>query len=228
MSPETLTKREEEIVLELLDGRRVKAIAEHFSLSPRTVRNHIKSVFEKVDVHSQAELIELGRTDPDRLNLTTTLNARSQLAFDDLNRRAENALQRLKSRIKDAYAGPPSLLQLRAAVRTALPLDAERQQDWKDFLELRARLDTKGEPASSIQQVVDEWRESSVEQIIRLQESGAVRRDLDPADVLRSIGAVALGAGTRLFGSESREAAERELRMLDAFVDALANSQHHE
>lgn len=225
MSPETLTKREQEIVLELLDGGRVNTIADQFALSPRTVRNHIKSVFSKVNVHSQSELIELGRTDPGRLNLTSALNSRSQLALEDLNRRAENALSRLKSRISDVYStGPPALDQLRAAVHAALPLDAERRQDWQDFLELKTRLDGRGEPASSIQQGVDEWRESFVEQITRLQEAGAIRRDLNPDDVLRSIGAVSLGAGTRLLGNQSNEAAERELRMLDSFVDALSDS----
>ncbi len=225
MPPETLTKRGQEIVLELLDGGRVNTIAAQFALSPRTVRNHIKSVFSKVNVHSQSELIELGRTDPGRLSLTSALNARSQVAFDDLSRRAENALARLKSRISDAYsAGPPALDQLRAAVHAALPLDAERRQDWQDFLELKTRLDGRGEPASSIQQGVDEWRESFVEQITRIQEAGAIRRDLNPDDVLRSIGAVSLGAGTRLLGNQSNEAAERELRMLDSFVDALSDS----
>ena len=225
MSPETLTKREQQIVLELLDGGRVNTIADQFALSPRTVRNHIKSVFSKVNVHSQSELIELGRTDPGRLNLTSALNSRSQLALDDLSRRAEKALARLKSRISDAYStGSPSLDQVHAAVRAALPLDAERRQDWQNFLELKTRLDMRGEPASSIQQAVDDWRETFVEQITRLQEAGAIRRDLNPDDILRSLGAVSLGVGTRLLGNQSNEATERELKMLDSFVEALSDS----
>ena len=38
-----LTSREKEIVLELLEGGRVATIAELFGVSPRTVRNHLKS-----------------------------------------------------------------------------------------------------------------------------------------------------------------------------------------
>ena len=86
---ETLTKREQEIVLELLDGGRVNTIAEQFALSPRTVRNHIKSVFGKVNVHSQPELIELGGTDPERLNLTSALNSRSTLTNLPVNSNAQ-------------------------------------------------------------------------------------------------------------------------------------------
>ena len=49
-----------------------------------------------------------------------------------------------------------------------------------------------------------------------------LRADLDPTDVLRSVGALALGAGIRLLGNASPSAVEQELRMLGGFIDALA------
>ncbi len=54
-----LSSRELEIVRLLLQGRRVSHIAKQLFLSPNTVRSHLKSVFRKLDVHSQGELIEL-------------------------------------------------------------------------------------------------------------------------------------------------------------------------
>ncbi len=57
-----LSARERQIVALLLDGRRVPGIAEELDLSPHTVRNHLKSVFDKLGVHSQAELIERARS----------------------------------------------------------------------------------------------------------------------------------------------------------------------
>lgn len=54
-----LSPRELEIVRLLLQGRRVSHIAKQLFLSPNTVRSHLKSVFRKLDVHSQGELIEL-------------------------------------------------------------------------------------------------------------------------------------------------------------------------
>lgn len=53
-----LTPREREVLDALLRGKRVRGIATSLHLSPHTVRNHVKSLFFKLDVHSQEELIE--------------------------------------------------------------------------------------------------------------------------------------------------------------------------
>jgi DNA-binding NarL/FixJ family response regulator len=55
----TLSLREREVLRELLANRRVPTIAKSLGISPSTVRNHLKSIFQKVGVHSQAELIDL-------------------------------------------------------------------------------------------------------------------------------------------------------------------------
>jgi DNA-binding CsgD family transcriptional regulator len=57
-----LSAREWKILQEILAGRRVPMIASHLNLSQHTVRNHLKSVFRKLDVHSQSELVERYRT----------------------------------------------------------------------------------------------------------------------------------------------------------------------
>ncbi len=61
----TLTSREWEIVTRLLDGERVPAIASDMFVSQKTVRSHLSSVFSKLGIHSQAELIQKlrGRSD---------------------------------------------------------------------------------------------------------------------------------------------------------------------
>lgn len=217
-----LTKREKEVVLELLDGGRVATIAELFGLSPRTVGNHVKSAFSKLDVHSQPELIELARSDPSRLGLTEALRSRAQLAQSELESRCEQALQRMFARIEAAHRGPRRLSQLRAAVRAALPLDSERRRDWRDWLELKSRSDTDGTAVATTQHMIDEWRDSTTEVVASLQRTGAVRTDLEPREVLRSLGALALGAGTRLLGNASERSVAQELRMIDGFLDALA------
>jgi DNA-binding CsgD family transcriptional regulator len=58
-----LTTRELEIVTRLLEGDRPPAIAETLFLSQSTVRNHLASVFAKLDVNSQQQLLGLFRTD---------------------------------------------------------------------------------------------------------------------------------------------------------------------
>lgn len=54
-----LSPREREIVELLARGHRVATIAPRLYLSKHTVRNHLKSVFRKAGVNSQAELVEL-------------------------------------------------------------------------------------------------------------------------------------------------------------------------
>jgi len=223
MSHSELTKREKEVVLELLEGGRIATIAELFGVSPRTVSNHLKSSYRKLDVHSQAELIELARSEPQRLGLEERVGAPAQTSLGELETRCERARERLVARVEAAYVGPPALSQLREAVRAALPLDPERRRDWRDWLELRARSDAQGELVGDPQQGIEEWKGSNIDRVSRLQDAGLVRDDLDPEELLAAIGALAVGAGARLVGNASEVSAEKELRMLDTFIDSLGN-----
>ena len=54
----TLSEREREILSELAAGSRVPSIATRLFISPHTVRNHLKAIYRKLGVGSQAELIE--------------------------------------------------------------------------------------------------------------------------------------------------------------------------
>jgi DNA-binding CsgD family transcriptional regulator len=53
----TLTPREWEIVRRLADGDRVPLIVEDLGIAENTVRNHLKSIFRKLHVASQAQLV---------------------------------------------------------------------------------------------------------------------------------------------------------------------------
>jgi DNA-binding NarL/FixJ family response regulator len=52
-----LTPREREIASLIAGGNVVGDIAAQLKLSPNTVRNHVKSIFAKLNVHSQLELV---------------------------------------------------------------------------------------------------------------------------------------------------------------------------
>jgi DNA-binding CsgD family transcriptional regulator len=56
-----LTSREWAVLTRLLDGQRVTAIAADLYVSPSTVRNHLSSIYAKLGVHSQVDLIRLIR-----------------------------------------------------------------------------------------------------------------------------------------------------------------------
>ena len=61
-TPSHLTPREREVLDRLLDGERVHSIANELFVSKSTVRNHLSSIFKKVGVHSQDELIRRMRS----------------------------------------------------------------------------------------------------------------------------------------------------------------------
>jgi PAS domain S-box-containing protein len=64
-----LTPRELEIVRRVVTGDRVRAIAERLFLSQSTVRNHLSSVYRKLGVRSQQELVDRFRvTDPGQMD----------------------------------------------------------------------------------------------------------------------------------------------------------------
>jgi DNA-binding NarL/FixJ family response regulator len=52
-----LTKREEEVLGELVKGNSYKSTADHLSISIHTVRFHIRSMYEKLHVHSKSEAV---------------------------------------------------------------------------------------------------------------------------------------------------------------------------
>jgi DNA-binding NarL/FixJ family response regulator len=58
-----LTNREKEILGQLSKGRGLKIIAGELSISIDTVRTHIKNIYEKLQVHSQAEAVSKALND---------------------------------------------------------------------------------------------------------------------------------------------------------------------
>lgn len=56
---EDLSRRERDVLRLLLENQRPKAIARTLFISLHTVRNHLRSIFEKFSVHSQTELLTL-------------------------------------------------------------------------------------------------------------------------------------------------------------------------
>ncbi|MGC4082686.1 MAG: response regulator transcription factor [Vicinamibacterales bacterium] len=60
-----LSPRERELVTMLAQGARLTGIARKLGLSTHTVRNHLKSIFRKLDVHSQHDLVEYWRSQPE-------------------------------------------------------------------------------------------------------------------------------------------------------------------
>jgi len=54
-----LTAREIEVLGLLASGEKTRAIADHLGIAPLTARNHIRNMFEKLEVHSKTEAVAL-------------------------------------------------------------------------------------------------------------------------------------------------------------------------
>jgi PAS domain S-box-containing protein len=59
---QALSPREKEVLAELAAGMRAPGIAGSLHISPHTVRNHLKAIYRKLGVKTQAELIERVRS----------------------------------------------------------------------------------------------------------------------------------------------------------------------
>ena len=57
LKTDTLTPRQEQVVEGLVDGLSYKMIADKYSISVETVRDHIKKIYKKLQVNSKAEVI---------------------------------------------------------------------------------------------------------------------------------------------------------------------------
>lgn len=56
-----LSKREREVLLAMMDGKRSGQIATDLAISADTVRTHIRNIFAKLDVHSRLEAVRVAR-----------------------------------------------------------------------------------------------------------------------------------------------------------------------
>lgn len=59
--PETLTDREEEVAKLAADGLRNKEIALQLQISPWTVKNHLQSIYTKLNIDRRSKLGDLLR-----------------------------------------------------------------------------------------------------------------------------------------------------------------------
>jgi DNA-binding NarL/FixJ family response regulator len=58
-----LTKREQEILTYIVSGITNEQIALELFISTQTVRNHIKNIYEKLHVHSKAQVVAKALTE---------------------------------------------------------------------------------------------------------------------------------------------------------------------
>ena len=216
---EVLTEREQEIAACLARGARISTVARDLHISEHTVRNHLKSIFSKLGTHSQAELVERVRA------LPTILGRFGEEGNDERARLAERVRQanlRQSEQLDRVFAERGGLEAMKAAIRAVLPLDEDRQREWRVRLKMRAVHDP--DQLRNVLEVVGWDAERSLGRMRQLQSEGMIRRDADPQEVYRSLRDLVHAAVMGLLEDPSEENAARHLKAIDAYLESLAST----
>lgn len=219
VADDALTKREREIIALLLGGGRVATIARSLFVSDHTVRNHLKSIFSKLDLHSQAELIAWARREAENANpenATTLANRLEAL-------RGEGSS--LFDEIVRIAADDRGIAGLKRAIRAVLPLDPEKRTIWRE------RFSVWSEPAEQ-ELLLRQEKEERHQRWTRLFDvfvdehgQGPLRPGLDQLEFFRALSALVLGAAMRLIRDDDPEAVRHELAMLDEYLETACRSE---
>ncbi len=212
-----LTKREQEVVARLADGERVATVAKALFVSPHTVRNHLRNVFQKLGVHSQPELLAHVRANPDVLGHAKPIpSPRTQ---ESLVREYHEADRQLNERIAKALLKPPGLERIRAVLHEGLPLDADRAREWRARLDLWCRAPDNPELAEVHQKQVERRLQMMTERIRNAQREGWVVADVDAEELARTLHSLVLSVTIQLLQQPASQ--DAQLRIIDAYLDGV-------
>ncbi|MBW2274349.1 MAG: helix-turn-helix transcriptional regulator [Deltaproteobacteria bacterium] len=214
---EVLTEREQEIAACLARGARIATVARDLHISEHTVRNHLKSIFAKLGTHSQVELVERVRS------LPSLLGRFSEEDADERGRLAERVRQanlRQREQLDQVFVELEGLDAMRTVIRAVLPLDEARQRDWRLRLKMRALHDPQ--QLRDVLEVVGWGPDRPLRRIQELQREGAMRPELDPAEVYSRLRDLIHAAVMGLLEDPSEESGRRYLERIDTYLESLA------
>jgi DNA-binding CsgD family transcriptional regulator len=222
MQLDALTKRELEILDELMEGGRIHSIGKKLCISTHTVRNHLRSIFSKLGVHSQVELIAYMKEHPSVLGEDPVAGSDRALLEETANKTAEADL-RVAARIADILQKNWSAKGLKEVMREVLPLDEQREQEWRDRVSLWGREFSRPIELEPHLKRMAERRDRVRQQTQQAQEDGWMRGDLEADEVVRGLYAVILGAALELLREPSEQSKLKQLHVLDAYIDSITD-----
>ena len=203
----------------LASGRRVAVVAEELFISPVTVRNHLRNIFAKLDVHSQIELIRLLERRPELLGPHRPVPGMGgSRLVDDLG----EADHSIRDRIEAAFARADGLAAMKSVIRAVLPLDETRRREWRTRMAAHAVSDQQREVREVFAETRRSWARDQSSRIASLQEKGWVRDDLDPDEVRWRLFAAVHAAAVALLSDPSDDEERRQLTTIDELLSSLA------
>lgn len=219
LSAEALSTRESEILSHLVDGGRVSSIAEKLFISRHTVRNHLRNIFWKLGVHSQAELIERVKESPEILgDRAAEPSADESAAILAAYTRGNQRLDKQIERIQSQHWGPRGFREL---MQTTIPSDDEGIEEWRARLDFWSREKLDPELASAREQQVGPWRERAEARIAKAQQEGWLRKQASPPELLEGLFSLIVGISLQLIKDPEQKTRDMQKRLLDLYLDSI-------
>ena len=210
------TPREVEILRELADGARVKLIAKRLFISETTVRFHLRNIFSKLGVHSQAELIE-------RLDSLPGLRVRADREGDPadaLVSEFDKVHGRMASLARDASAGYDAQ-SIKDAVRACLPFDAQRRADWATFFRVWSHRgdDPAFDDARARGRRVS--GDVAADLVIEFQNAGVIGGEHVASEVVDRLFELTIAAAALMMFEGSPDPLDTHLQRIDEYIDSI-------
>jgi DNA-binding CsgD family transcriptional regulator len=221
---ESLSEREKQVTAHLVAGLRVAGIARELCVSPTTVRNHLKRVFSKLDVHSQAELIELVRRDAATIAPYQPLAGLLGPAHGGLGDELVEIDRATQERIEACAAFGRGIDVMKAILRAVLPLDEARRHEWRVRLAARVLEPEQRAVRELSGELRQKWSRKPLLRISDYQARGWIRPELDAEDVHRELVAAVHAAVMALLANDSPEEQRRQLAAIDRVLETIALS----
>lgn len=218
MTTDHLTPRENDVLERLARGGRVKTIAEQFEISEATVRAHLRNIFSKLEVHSQAELIK--RFEADRASGD---GASPDSSFDEGRQAREYQLanERATEVARVISANKRGVTAIKEIVETVLPFDEQTKREWLT----RFRVWSVEKDNEQMREIRAKSRASHVRiglaVVTSAQKQGTIRGDLDPEEIVDTMYGLVISAAARSLYEDSDEFRARQLRTIDAYLCSI-------
>lgn len=219
---EELSEREKQVAAHVAAGLRAAGVARELCIAEVTVRNHLRSIFSKLDVHSQSELIDVLRGEPQLLGAYRSVAGGDEAV--PLAHELGAADLAVEERLDEVFSSLQGLAAMKAAIRAVLPLDEARRREWRTRLAVHAVAPERRNVREAFSEVRRKWAARPLDRIGLFQDGGWVRKELDAEDVRRQLFAAVYASALVLLADTSEDEQKRQLAAIDDLLESLAAS----
>lgn len=222
---DALSEREKQIVAHLAVGLRVTGVARELCVSEHTVRNHLKSAFSKLDLHSQSDLVDFVHANPSVVAPYDAIAGLASRSGRDMVAEIMEVDRATEKRVEAVAGSGSGLDQMKRIIRAVLPLDEARRREWRVRLETFARGPEQPAVQETTRALKRKWAEKPLQRIGEFQRRGWIASDLPPEEVRRQLASAVYAAVMALLAEPSPDEERRQLAAIDRLLEELASDE---